>query len=437
MKGNKAIILAIIIVAIFLNISAFGLIGLRTVEVFSNNSNNENYLFKDIEYKEASLEKYTVYGTHLNLEIKVDIDEDIENIYTSKLIFKSSNMDILEYELEYEISDNYIIFNTSDNINTGINLENIDIGEYVVLLCIGTENVKLSKLEKHYYTISNNTEYENLEYYTISRENNNNKIDIFFEDNNFCMSVYNTTLPKDVYDIVIDAGHGGKDSGACANGYMESEITLKYAINLKEKLEKEGFKVKLTRDENKTRLKTYGKGGRYTVANEACAKLQLSIHLNSSNFDDSSGIEVYSPNDSDLTFARSIAKNLINNISSISRNKEAKVEDGVYVRLFTDEDILEVEEYARENDFIPYNIKSNTSYYGIIRESGGICTGAYIDGRDKNYDINPYYNSNIGVETYLLELGYINNKEEVTNIIDNMNEYTDIINECIKYYLKM
>lgn len=437
MRSNKAIILAIIIVAIFLNVSAFCLIGLRTVEVFSNNSNNEKYLFKDIEYKEASLKKYTVYGTHLNLEIKAYIDEDIENFYTSKLIFKSSNMDILEYELEYEISDNYIIFNTSDNINTGINLESIDIGEYIVFLCIETENVELSKLEKHYYTISNNTEYEDLEYYTISRENNNNKIDIFFEDNNFCMLVYKTTLPKDVYDIVIDAGHGGKDSGACANGYMESEITLKYAINLKEKLEREGFKVKLTRDENKTRLKTYGKGGRYVIANEVCAKFQLSLHLNSSNFEDSSGIEVYSPNDSDLTFARSIANGLINNISTVSRNEESKVEDGVYVRTFENEDILEVEEYAKENEFLPYNIKYNTSYYGIIRESGGICTGAYIDGRDKNYDINPYYNLNIGVETYLLELGYINNKEEVNCIIENIDKYTDIISECVIKHLKI
>lgn len=436
MKIRKMAILTVVIVAIVLNISAFCLIGIRTVEVFSkNNESEDKYIFKEVEYKEARLEKYTVYGTHLNLEIGVDIEEDIQNIYSSKLILKNSKMESLEYDLTYKMLDNSVIFNTSDNINAGINLENIDVEKYVFLLCIESENIKLSKLEKHYYTISNNTDYENLEYYTISRENTNKKIDIYFENKSLCMLVSNTSLPDDVYDVVIDAGHGGLDSGASANGYIESEVTLKYAMNLKEKLEKLGLKVKLTRDENEARLKTYGKGGRYVIANEASAKLQLSIHLNSSNFDDSSGVEVYSPNDVDLTFAKNIANNLISNVSSVSKNEEAKVEDGVYVRLFTYEDILEVEEYAKENEFLPYDIKTNTSYYGVIRESGGICTGAYIDGRDKNYEENPYCTSNIGVETYLLELGYINNKEEIINIIENMDEYTDIICKCVKEYL--
>ena len=40
----------------------------------------------------------------------------------------------------------------------------------------------------------------------------------------------------------------------------------------------------------------------------------------------------------------------------------------------------------------------------MLRETGGIVTGAYVDGRNKEFGKNKYYNSNIGVEAYLLEL---------------------------------
>ena len=36
--------------------------------------------------------------------------------------------------------------------------------------------------------------------------------------------------------IVIDAGHGGKDSGATGNGYIEKNMTLKIVQNIKTKL---------------------------------------------------------------------------------------------------------------------------------------------------------------------------------------------------------
>lgn len=40
----------------------------------------------------------------------------------------------------------------------------------------------------------------------------------------------------------------------------------------------------------------------------------------------------------------------------------------------------------------------------MLRETGGIATKAYVDGRNPNYGKNMFYNSNIGVEAYLLEL---------------------------------
>ncbi len=55
----------------------------------------------------------------------------------------------------------------------------------------------------------------------------------------------------------------------------------------------------------------------------------------------------------------------------------------------------------------------------MLRETGGIATGAYIDGRNKEYGKNNYYNSNIGIEAYLLELGYINNDKDREHVLNN------------------
>lgn len=51
--------------------------------------------------------------------------------------------------------------------------------------------------------------------------------------------------------ILLDAGHGGEDGGAVGiNGVNEKDINFAITLILKEKLEKEGFQVILTRDED-------------------------------------------------------------------------------------------------------------------------------------------------------------------------------------------
>jgi len=47
--------------------------------------------------------------------------------------------------------------------------------------------------------------------------------------------------------VVIDAGHGGKDPGAVANGVREKDINLRVARLMADMLKKEGLRVVLTR----------------------------------------------------------------------------------------------------------------------------------------------------------------------------------------------
>ena len=52
--------------------------------------------------------------------------------------------------------------------------------------------------------------------------------------------------------IVIDAGHGGTDSGAVGNGIIEKELTLKIATYIADRLRGLGADVTLTRDSDET-----------------------------------------------------------------------------------------------------------------------------------------------------------------------------------------
>ena len=79
--------------------------------------------------------------------------------------------------------------------------------------------------------------------------------------------------------IAIDAGHGGKNTGAVgATGIYEKEITLSVSLKLQKALEKEGAKVIMTRTkeqfvDNKERILFY---------RDSLPDLLLSVHLNSS-----------------------------------------------------------------------------------------------------------------------------------------------------------
>ena len=48
--------------------------------------------------------------------------------------------------------------------------------------------------------------------------------------------------------IVIDAGHGGSDSGAVGNGIVEKELTLKIAKYIKKRFDELGIDSTLTRE---------------------------------------------------------------------------------------------------------------------------------------------------------------------------------------------
>ena len=54
------------------------------------------------------------------------------------------------------------------------------------------------------------------------------------------------------YKIVVDAGHGGVDPGAVANGLQEKDFTLRAAKYMYNRFNELGIPAKLTRDTDET-----------------------------------------------------------------------------------------------------------------------------------------------------------------------------------------
>lgn len=55
---------------------------------------------------------------------------------------------------------------------------------------------------------------------------------------------------KYLYDIVIDPGHGGNDTGTVGNGLVEKNINLEQSLYEKKRFEDHGYKVKMTREDD-------------------------------------------------------------------------------------------------------------------------------------------------------------------------------------------
>lgn len=90
--------------------------------------------------------------------------------------------------------------------------------------------------------------------------------------------------------VVIDAGHGGRDPGAQANGVREKDVTLAVGLKLGEYLrERLGVNVVFTREDD--RFITLKDRGR--IANDHGSKLFISIHANAARSSTAHGTETY------------------------------------------------------------------------------------------------------------------------------------------------
>ncbi len=142
------------------------------------------------------------------------------------------------------------------------------------------------------------------------------------------------------YRVVIDAGHGGFDSGKVGIGnILEKEINLAIAGKVQQNLEAAGIETIMTResdrglyDENEENKKQQDMKKRCTVINESGADLAVSIHQNSYTEEYVCGPQVfyYETSQKGKELAQTLQEAL-NQKLDIARPREIKANNTYYI----------------------------------------------------------------------------------------------------------
>jgi N-acetylmuramoyl-L-alanine amidase len=143
-------------------------------------------------------------------------------------------------------------------------------------------------------------------------------------------------VPTNPRLIVIDPGHGGSDRGTIHGGVEEAVLTLDMARRLRDILLSRGWQVKMTRDAD---VDVYAPNAdahqelqaRADVANNAGARLFLSIHVNAYINAGPYGTTCYISKPEDVAFARILETHL----AADGTKDDGIIKSRMYVTLHT------------------------------------------------------------------------------------------------------
>ena len=178
--------------------------------------------------------------------------------------------------------------------------------------------------------------------------------------------------------IIIDAGHGGIDSGAVGNNLLEKDLNLKASLYIYNRLKELGIPTKLVRDNDEYLPKEERVRRIKNLYNNSPNTILISNHMNAGNGE---GAEiVYS-----LKNTPDLANLILNNIK----------DQGQKVR----------KTYQRR---LPEN--PNLDYYYILRETGN-------------------------TTPLLIEYGFIDNINDSNRLKNNLEDYAEGVVKALAEYL--
>ena len=136
----------------------------------------KNELFAKFEDGYATLNKFTIYGKNMNLG---GFLETTDTSYDYTVAIYSLDGSAVEYKLKTKLDteNNRLNYTLSENINEGIDLDDIPEGEYYIYIK-GTKDVVVDEQAQEitkYYSLNNVTNYSDTEYYTTTIDGKNNK----------------------------------------------------------------------------------------------------------------------------------------------------------------------------------------------------------------------------------------------------------------------
>lgn len=154
-------------------------------------------------------------------------------------------------------------------------------------------------------------------------------------------SAANAALMPEI-TVVIDAGHGGEDGGAVANGIVEKDINLSVARKLRDLCRLSGFKTVMTRDsdimldsdgETIRQRKVNDMKKRLEIYNSSPNNVVISIHQNKFTVEKYRGAQTfYSPNNPDSeALAGCVQKNIVSFIQPDNQREIKKAGKEIYL----------------------------------------------------------------------------------------------------------
>ena len=215
--------------------------------------------------------------------------------------------------------------------------------------------------------------------------------------------VFDKRVAEKKFTLVLDAGHGGKDSGAIGyNGNREKDVNLAVTKLINEKL-KDEFNTILTREDDVF----IELAERAEIGNRAKADLFVSIHANAIDRASTSGMEVFYYSKKASAYAKAIAayENSVDEKFGVSKD-------------YTD--------FIVNDIFYHINQEKSAKLSSVVLENMLSATGAVKRG---------VYGANFAVlrgsksPSILVELGFMTNKAECLKMIDPV--YQDILAEAI------
>lgn len=145
--------------------------------------------------------------------------------------------------------------------------------------------------------------------------------------------------------VIVDAGHGGEDPGKVSSysDLKEKDLNLKVAMKLKELLENDGYKVIMTREEDKL---VYSEGTtniynkrfqdlsrRKSIMDNSGAQIVVSIHMNSFQETQYYGAQTFYPPSSkdSLKLATCIQDALRENVDKSNKRQPQEKKDQIVI----------------------------------------------------------------------------------------------------------
>ncbi len=293
-----------------------------------------------------------------------------------------------------------------DHVNQGLCLYQLAAGSYT----FATADMLISADE----------DFIPLEGYTLPRDGLRKHWLFSVQQGLLTLTIEETSnLPTGYYDIFIDVGHGGDDTGAVANNYIEAEENLRSARYMAELLTQRGFKVTLSRNDmsipggSGAEDNPYLAGARVDSAYTSGASYLISNHLNAGDGQES-GFQIYTSVLADNSWAEAVAEQFIALHWYANDSNSGLVGDGLYKR------------WARDN------YHTGRDYYFILRETGGYALAPY---RYKVYNDEMKAQLRRGAEGILLEYLFLDNRIDMAYWQLHYRELVEAaVNGCCAYW---